>query len=339
MEEQIENKIKEEKTTTPQKKDLLVGIQYRPAGKIYNFKTDDASLKRGQWVIVEAEHGTSVGTVIVPPREVSPKELPKDVKKVLRSASQEELKEKTIKSEKAMEIFETFCKKAKEHNLPMKPLDAELAEGDKKVILTFFAEERIDFRALVKELAAILHMRIEMRQVGARDEVKCMGGLGVCGLITCCSLHLRNFQSISIQMAKTQGLTPNPAKLTGVCGKLKCCLAYENPIYAEIRKHLPKAGTMVMTPRGEGKVIDFDILQEQCVVRMEDGLEVKVSIKEIGPPGQKITEEPKEQKVEKEEEKAGPLKKEAAPGKKKPREKHKRGREKKKGKSKRKGKR
>lgn len=294
MEEQTIDKNKEENVKEPPKSVMLVGIQYRPAGKIYMFKTDDTTLKRGQWVVVEAEHGTSMGTVIVSPNEVSPKELPKNVKKVLRCANEKELQEKRSKNERALEIFETFCKKAKEHNLPLKPLDSELVDGDKKVVLTFFAEERVDFRALVKELATVLRMRIEMRQVGARDEVKCRGGLGVCGMVTCCSSHLRNFQSISIQMAKTQGLTPNPAKLTGVCGKLKCCLAYENPIYAEIRKRFPKAGTMVKTPSGEGKVVNFDILQERCVVRMKEGSEIRVSIKDIGPPEQK-TEEKKEE--------------------------------------------
>lgn len=295
---------KTEKKTEPQKKTLVVGIQYRPAGKIYTFETTEKELSRGDCVIVEADYGTSMGTVIMPPCEVPDDELPSDLKKIVKRATEEEKKEQLARNEKAMEIFAVFCKKIKQHDLPMKPLDAELVDGDKKVILTFFAEERIDFRSLVKELASELHLRIEMRQVGARDEVKCMGGTGTCGLVTCCSLHLRQFQSISIQMAKTQGLTPNPAKLTGVCGKLKCCLAYENPSYAEIRQRLPRVGMMVSTPKGDGKIVDLDILNEQCVVRIGEGVEVRVSAKEIRPQAEKAKEAASEEK------KAAPAKEE-----------------------------
>jgi cell fate regulator YaaT (PSP1 superfamily) len=274
----------------PQKKTLVVGIQYRPAGKIYTFETTERELARGDCVIVEAEYGTSMGMVIVPPREVSDSDLPSGLKKVVKRASEEEKREQLARNERALEIFKLFCRKIKEHNLPMKPLDAELADGGRKIIFTFFAEERIDFRSLVKELASELHMRIEMRQIGARDEVKCMGGTGTCGLVTCCFLHLRQFQSISIQMAKTQGLTPNPAKLTGICGKLKCCLAYENSAYAEIRQRLPRIGMFVSTPKGDGKIVDLDILNEQCVVRIGEGIEVRVPAKDIRPQTEKAKE-------------------------------------------------
>lgn len=304
MQDNLTEEKKTDKKNEPRKKTLVVGIQYRPAGKIYTFETTERELASGDCVIVEAEYGTSMGIVVLPPREMPEGELPSNLKKVVKRATEEEKKEQLARNEKAMEIFAVFCKKIKDHNLPMKPLDAELIDGDKKIVLTFFAEERIDFRLLVKELASELHMRIEMRQVGARDEVKCMGGTGTCGLVTCCFLHLRHFQSISIQMAKTQGLTPNPAKLTGLCGKLKCCLAYENPSYAEIRQRLPRVGMFVSTPKGDGKIVGLDILNEQCVVRIGEGVEVRVPAREIGPQSEKAKE------ADLEEKKAAPVREE-----------------------------
>lgn len=286
MEERAQETKKEERPHEPKQR-LVVGVQYRNAGKIYTFLTDDAGLVRGDCVVVEAEHGTSIGAVILPPQSVSDTDIPRDIRKVLRRAKPEELSELASLNEREMEIFELFADKVKEGNLPMKPLSAELRDGDKKVILSFFAEERVDFRSLVKDLAGALHMRIEMHQVGARDEVKCRGGIGSCGLHTCCSLHLRQFQSISIQMAKTQGLTPNPAKLTGICGKLKCCLAYENASYAEVRQKMPRVGMLVSTPQGDGKVTGLAILKEECIVRLDEGQEVRVNFHDVAPQGPK----------------------------------------------------
>jgi len=284
----MEDKAKE-------KNKLVAGVQYRHAGKIYTFLTEDGTLKRGERVVVESEQGTSLGVVIMEPQAVSGDELPEDIKKVLRRASEEEIKRLVDQNEREFEIFELFCEKVKEQNLPMKPLAAELREGEKKIVLTFFAEERVDFRNLVKDLATSLHLRIEMHQIGARDEVKYRGGVGPCGLLTCCSQHLRQFQSISIQMAKNQGLTPNPAKLTGLCNKLKCCLAYENPLYAEIRQRLPRIGMSVKVPQGNGKVTGLDILKENCVVRLDDGVEVRVHFRDVTPQSAKPEEQSKEE--------------------------------------------
>lgn len=278
----------------PQKQRYIVCIQYRTAGKLYSFVTDDASLVRGDCVVVEGEHGTSIGAVILPPQAVLESDVPKDIRKVLRRASPEELSQLANTNEREMEIFERFAERVKEQNLPMKPLSAELRDGDKKVVLSFFAEERVDFRNLVKDLAQTLHMRIEMHQVGARDEVKYRGAIGSCGLHTCCARHLRQFQSISIQMAKTQGLTPNPAKLTGICGKLKCCLAYENALYAELRQKMPRVGMMVSTPQGNGKITGLNILKEQCIVRLDEGQEVRVDLRDIAPVGTRPEPEKKQ---------------------------------------------
>jgi len=295
MKAESEEIKKEEEPQAPKK--FVVGIQYRQAGKIYTYLTDDPTLTHCDWVVVESEHGTSVGTVALPPAEVLEKDLPADIKKVLRRATPEDITQANVQREREFEIFELFSQKVAERELPMKPLAAELRDQEKKVILTFFAEERVDFRSLVKDMASALHMRIEMRQIGARDEVKYKGSIGPCGLVTCCFQHMRQFQSISIQMAKNQGLTPNPAKLTGMCGKLKCCLAYENALYAELRQRMPRVGMLVQTPHGNGKITNINVLREQCMVRLDDGADVLVPLRDISPQTMK-----KEEKIEEKEE-------------------------------------
>lgn len=252
----------------PKPAKLAAGVQFRTAGKIYTFVTTDPSLARGEVVAVEGEQGTSLGTVASQPKEVQQEALPKNVKRILHRATPNELEEECKRREKALDHSVTCEEKIREHGLPMKLLDVDITDGGKRIIFSFFAEQRVDFRSLVKDLANALHMRIEMRQIGARDESKYLGCLGPCGLMTCCSLHLRQFQSISISMAKHQGLTPNPAKLTGMCGKLKCCLAYEQAVYDECRHGLPKAGIAVETPRGAGKIIGHNVLKRECVVRL-----------------------------------------------------------------------
>jgi len=159
----------------------------------------------------------------------------------------------------------------------MKLIDVDITEGGKKAVFVFFAESRVDFRALVKDLAGLLRMRIEMRQIGSRDEAKIAGCMGPCGQTTCCSTHLRQFQSISISMAKHQGLAPNPAKLTGMCGKLKCCLAYEQVAYDECRKGLLKAGSPVETSSGAGKIVGHNVLKRECIVRLYGGGEIRTA--------------------------------------------------------------
>lgn len=254
-----------------EKKSIVVGVQFRPAGKIYTFLTTDGSLKSGDAVIVEAEDGASVASVIRGSVEAIEERLPKNIRKVLRRATPEQIEEKNRLREQALAHFDACKKKISEHNLNMKLVDAEIVEGGKKVIFFFFAEQRVDFRGLVKDLANMLHMRIEMRQIGSRDESKLVGSFGPCGLPTCCSEYLRNFQSISIAMAKHQGLAPNPAKLTGMCGKLKCCLAYENEAYQELRKGLPKVGAAIESPKGPGKIIDINVLKRECGVQLYCG--------------------------------------------------------------------
>jgi cell fate regulator YaaT (PSP1 superfamily) len=254
---------------------LGVGVQFRRAGKVYLFTTTDTSFKANEPVVVEAEGGTAIGLVASPPHEAAEGQLPQNAKKLLRRATAEEIEAEAQSREKALECFEICRDMVRERQLPMKPVDAQIEENGKKIVFVFYAEQRVDFRNLVKDLAGRLHMRIEMRQIGSRDEAKVHGCIASCGQETCCSLHLRQFQSISISMAKHQGLAPNPAKLTGMCGKLKCCLAYEHAVYDEYRKGLHKAGSAVTTPQGSGKIIGHNVLRRECVVRLYAGGEIR----------------------------------------------------------------
>jgi cell fate regulator YaaT (PSP1 superfamily) len=255
---------------------LVAGVQFRPAGKVYTFMTEDSELKKDDEVAVESEGGIAIATVVVPPRAALENEISANAKMILHKATKEELTAAAELCERAVECFRICQEKIRERKMEMKLADAEVVESGKKVIFTFFSEQRVDFRTLVKDLANILHMRIEMRQVGARDESKIAGSMGPCGLTTCCSTHLRQFQSISISMAKHQGLAPNPAKLTGMCGKLKCCLAYECAAYDECRQGLPKIGAAVESPEGPGKVSGHNVLKRECTVRLYGGGETRV---------------------------------------------------------------
>ncbi len=282
-----------EQTIEQSQKKLAVGVQFRTAAKIYTFVTEDSSLSQGDQVIVESEDGTSLAIIAVAPYEADLSSLPTNIKKLLRRASEEDLSEAADLKEKAIECFQTSSEKIRSRALPMKLGDVDIAEDGKKVIFTFFAESRVDFRALVKDLASLLRMRIEMRQIGSRDEAKIAGCMGPCGQTTCCSTHLRQFQSISISMAKHQGLAPNPAKLTGMCNKLKCCLAYEQAVYDECRKGLPKAGSAVESPKGSGKIVGHNVLKRECTVRLYGGGEARVPCDDC----RKLTPEEREKAV------------------------------------------
>lgn len=283
MKEVMEDTNTKESIEAPAPKTMEVGIQYRPTGKIYTFLADSSELASGDAVIVESESGEALGYVIVPPHVAKEGEALQGTKKVLRRASPQEIEREAARKEKALSFFATCQEKIRESGLQMKLIDVQLEDNEKKVVFIFFAEQRIDFRGLVKDLAQTLHMRIEMRQIGARDGAKYEGCLGPCGIQTCCSLYLRDFQSISISMAKHQGLTPNPAKLTGMCGKLKCCLAYEHGVYNECRKELPKQGLAVMSPSGPGKVIGYNILARECVIGLYAGGDHRFKCSELRP--------------------------------------------------------
>jgi len=294
-EEARENGQKVEAEAAKDLRRLAVGVRFRRAGNIYTFVTEDATLKRGDKVVVEAEGGVSYGTVAKPPQDGDEGELPKNVKRLLRKFTSEDEEKAAGQREKALECFETCRERILARQLPMKLVDVDIAEDGKKAIFVFFAENRVDFRTLVKDLAGLLRMRIEMRQIGSRDESKVLGCLGPCGLTTCCSTHLKQFKSISIAMAKHQGLAPNPAKLTGMCGKLKCCLDYEKQVYDECRKGLPKSGAAVETPKGEGKVIGHNVLRRECIVKLYGGGEARMPCDDC----RKLTQQEREAAIDK----------------------------------------
>ncbi len=248
----------------------LVGVQFSAAGKVHSFSAADHELAIHDLVIVEGDKGPIVGRIIIPPYEKSAKEVATNIRTVLRKAKPEDIERHECNREEAMKAFNMCQKKIVDHDLSMKLVDVDILKGDGKAIFYFTAEERVDFRSLVKDLATALHMRIEMRQIGARDAAKSIGALGSCGLTCCCETHLREFKSISIQMAKNQGLSPNPAKLTGMCGKLKCCMLYENEMYTQFKKKLPCQGSRITTERSCGFVTGLDVPRQIVYARMEN---------------------------------------------------------------------
>lgn len=265
-----------------EQKRKLVGVQFSAAGKVHSFDANKFELKIHDFVVVEGDKGPIIGKVTHPAIETNTNEVATNIKKVLRKAAPEDIDGYYANREEAMKAFQVCQKKITEHNLPMKLVDVDILTGDAKAIFYFTAEERVDFRALVKDLATAMHMRIEMRQIGARDASKCIGSIGSCGLICCCETHLKEFKSIAIQMAKNQGLSPNPAKLTGMCGKLKCCLQYENEMYSESKKSLPGIGSEVDTPKGKGRVSNLDIPRRLVFVVLEEsGDETKFDTSQI----------------------------------------------------------
>jgi cell fate regulator YaaT (PSP1 superfamily) len=228
-------------------------------------------------VVCDLEKGEVLGTVAAEPAETTREGL----RKILRKATPEELAVYASLKEKEAHAFAVCRQKIADMNLPMKLLQAEYAFGGTKLLFYFFSENRVDFRDLVKELAKEFKVRIEMRQVGVRDEAKIIGGLGNCGNVVCCKRFLTNFSIVSIKMMKEQSLALNPSKISGVCGRLMCCLAYEHDMYLELKKNFPKVGKRVKTPRGEGKVIKHNTLTLSVTVLLDEGGEFMVPVKDI----------------------------------------------------------
>jgi cell fate regulator YaaT (PSP1 superfamily) len=236
---------------------------------------DDVSL--GDQIIGELEKGETLGVVATEPVETTKEGL----RKVLRKATPEELSNFAALKEKEAHAYAVCRKKIEEIALPMKLLQAEYTFGGSRLLFYFFSENRVDFRDLVKELAKEFKVRIEMRQVGVRDEAKIVGGLGNCGNVVCCKRFLNNFSIVSIKMMKEQNLALNPAKISGLCGRLMCCLAYEHDMYIELKRNFPKVGKRVTTPQGEGKVIKHGALISSVTVLLDDGKELVVPIKDV----------------------------------------------------------
>ncbi|NLB20420.1 MAG: stage 0 sporulation family protein [Clostridium sp.] len=259
----------------------VIGVRFKKAGKIYYFDPLDYFVEKDSAVIVETARGIEFGQCVVGIREISDKEIFSPLKPVIRVASQKDLDRHRQNKEKEKEAFTVGEKKIEDHHLEMKLVDVEYTFDHSKVIFYFTADGRIDFRELVKELATIFRTRIELRQIGVRDEAKMLGGIGICGRSLCCSTWLGDFNSVSIKMAKEQNLSLNPSKISGICGRLMCCLNYEQETYEEIRYRLPKVGAVVETSEGKGTVIGNNVIKESVRVRIHDTDDERIESFEI----------------------------------------------------------
>lgn len=248
----------------------IVGIRIRKPGKIYFFAPDGKTLKKGDHVIIETSLGEEYAEVIIPNREVPEEKIVNPLKKIKKIADKKDEKHYLENKEKEKEAFKIAQENIKKHKLDMNLVDVEYKFDNSKILFYFTAEGRIDFRDLVKDLAAIFKTRIELRQIGIRDEVKRMGGIGVCGRELCCCSHLGNFETVSIKMAKEQNLSLTPSKISGTCGRLMCCLKYEQDVYEEKLSRLPKIGAIVKTEEGEGVVDGIETLKEIVKVKLRD---------------------------------------------------------------------
>ena len=249
----------------------IVGVRFKKLGKIYFFNPKNIRVKKGDKVIVETAQGEEYGEVMISNRRVEDDKIVAPLKKVIRIANYKDHKHSEECKKKEKEAFNVCLKKIKEHKLDMTLTDVEYKFDDSKLLFYFTADGRIDFRDLVKDLAAIYKTRIEMRQIGVRDEVKRIGGNGVCGRELCCCSFLSDFDAVSIKMAKEQNLSLNPSKISGNCGRLMCCLKYENDVYEEKLKRLPNIGAIVKTEDGQGEVDNIETLKEVVRVKIKDG--------------------------------------------------------------------
>ena len=251
----------------------IIGVRFRPAGKIYYFAPGKFHIKKGQQVIVETARGIEFGHVVMGPKEVEEDQITQPLKSVIRLANNEDRKIEERNREKEKEAFQICLEKIRKHKLEMKLIEAEYTFDNNKVLFYFTADGRIDFRELVKDLAAVFRTRIELRQIGVRDETKLRGGIGICGRELCCHTYLSEFAPVSIKMAKEQNLSLNPTKISGVCGRLMCCLTNEQETYEKLNSRLPSTGDTVTTPEGlRGEVQSLSVLRQlvKVVVTLEN---------------------------------------------------------------------
>ena len=251
----------------------IIGVRFRPAGKIYYFAPGKFHIKKGQQVIVETARGIEFGHVVMGPKEVEEDQITQPLKSVIRLANNEDRKIEERNREKEKEAFQICLEKIRKHKLEMKLIDAEYTFDNNKVLFYFTADGRIDFRELVKDLAAVFRTRIELRQIGVRDETKLRGGIGICGRELCCHTYLSEFAPVSIKMEKEQNLSLNPTKISGVCGRLMCCLTNEQETYEKLNSRLPSTGDTVTTPEGlRGEVQSLSVLRQlvKVVVTLEN---------------------------------------------------------------------
>ncbi len=258
----------------------IVGIRFNPSGKIYYFETEDTSLQKDECVIVETNRGKDMGRVVLPPKEISRENATEPLKPVLRKATADDVKQyerQQTKNERALNKCRELVTKL---NLLMKPISAHYNIDGTYVVIFFIAEKRVDFRELVKELSHELKSYVELRQVGARDEAKIVGGLGKCGQRLCCQSFLTEFSPVSIKMAKEQDIALNPMKTSGLCGRLLCCLGYEYQQYHEMKGKLPDMGAEIITKMGKAKIVGRNIMKGTVVAQLVSGVTVEVPVAE-----------------------------------------------------------
>lgn len=259
----------------------VVAVSFRPAGKVYYFSPGELEVKEGQKVLAETGRGLEFGEVVQGPREVPEGELNGPPKPLLRVATPEDWSRQEANREREADAVRLCMEKIAEHGLPMKLTGARYTFDRRRLVFYFTAASRVDFRKLVRELASMFRTRIELRQIGVRDEAKIVGGLGPCGRELCCGRFLRDFEPVAIRMAKSQGLALNPSKISGVCGRLMCCLRYESETYEHGRRALPKVGSIVATPVGEGKVTDLNVLRQTVRVQIPERGPVEVAAADL----------------------------------------------------------
>ncbi len=261
----------------------VIGVRFRTAGKIYFFDPGRLNIKKGDHVIVETARGIEYGTVVGGIRDVENEKVVQPLKPVLRIATQKDNEQEASNKEKEKEAFKICLEKIRKHNLDMKLIDAEYTFDNNKVLFYFTADGRIDFRELVKDLAAVFKTRIELRQIGVRDETKIVGGIGICGRALCCHTYLSEFIPVSIKMAKEQNLSLNPTKISGVCGRLMCCLKNEEETYEDLNRRLPNVGDFVTTDDGyKGTVHSVNVLRQLVKVIIEKDDEKEIQEYKVG---------------------------------------------------------
>jgi cell fate regulator YaaT (PSP1 superfamily) len=248
----------------------VVGVRFKKAGKIYYFDPGDLSIQKDDFVIVETVRGVEYGKAVVPRKQVEDHDVVLPLKKVVRIADHKDRMIVEENKQAAQEAYDVCNEKVNGHQLDMKLVDVEYTFDRNKVIFYFTADGRVDFRELVKDLAAIFRTRIELRQIGVRDEAKMLGGIGPCGRMLCCSTFLGDFDPVSIKMAKDQNLSLNPTKISGLCGRLMCCLKYENDEYEAAKEQLPDLGEIIQTPQGRGKVVGLNLLERVLQVEIKE---------------------------------------------------------------------
>ena len=249
----------------------VVGVKFKNGNHVYSFDPNGLSLKKGDYVLVDTEKGTDLGVIIKEKEVIDPTTLVSPLKKVLKTANKDIIKNAEKFDKEAEKLSPTVKKIVKDFGLEMKIVKVEASYDNSRYIINFTSENRVDFRELVKKLAETLKKRVELRQIGSRDEVRMLGGFGPCGKICCCVQNMGEFDHVSMKMAKNQNLSLNPANISGLCGKLMCCIAYENPTYQESLKIMPKVGMQVSTKDGKGNVVFNDLLKQEVDVKFVNG--------------------------------------------------------------------